>query len=46
MSRLTWITEKELAREITNEGDKFRNATGKWKQKLPTLLANNVWGRS
>ena len=26
MSTLTWITEKELEREINNNGDKFRLA--------------------
>ena len=28
MSTLTWITEKELEREIKNKGDQFR-----WKKK-------------
>ena len=29
MSRLTWITEKELEREIKNKGDEFR-----WKENM------------
>ena len=29
MSTLTWITEKQLEREINNNGDKFR-----WKKKM------------
>ena len=29
MSTLTWITEKQLEREINNNGDKFR-----WKKNM------------
>ena len=32
MSTLTWITGKELKREIKNKGDKFR-----WKKNMKIL---------
>ena len=34
MSTLTWITEKELEREINNKGDQFR-----WKKTIKIFIA-------